>query len=1460
MADKIDSVAVGDLFRREFLEQFQGPEGEVIRALAQAKGEMDALAYAALVEHLSSGDGADSIIARAEALAGQTAEVRGVSIGDAGGKNPDPVGSGFADLGAGNDTISARAHATTDSDDENQLFNDVDAVMLDLESELDTGSGNDKIVGHATAVDKGLGGGAIGEVGLSAVVADGVENRGTLRTGAGDDVIRGTGETSSNQAFAVAGGIYNGLGSTQNNVPVAPLLETGRGADQLIGTAMSDAVGADAFAGGIENFGKIVTGASGDTLMARAKSVLTEGEAGDLANADSIDNRTLGDDENDSFFESSGIIDTGSGDDVIDARVSARAEGGNADAIGIRNDLGFEAENQILLGGGDDKMFGAAKAVATDGNATATGISGGTVETGAGVDKLTGVANASGAEDTGATGVLFVDARTGQGADVITGRATVTGVGTADVFGIAADARGISVGLSNIDDDSLLNPNNPDAPLARAGALRTGDGDDHIIGRAHTTADVGEAEELFFANATAFTNDSGTLEDLAPHVDLKLLADAVDPEVEVSEEDLKTLTDLINAALPNLDTGDVDLGAGNDMIDVAASITVNGGQQGGQGGDKDLEVFVEGVENSGEFLTGDGNDSIVANVSGTSVGGAKILVEGIDNSGVGVSTGLNLPDQVNDLTLLDMGDGNDSITVTTRVRGEGDFAAGDGIDTRSNLVMGAGDDTITLDIKSEFVRTPDAPGDQEEGIADGIENRGVVDLGSGNDMIKADVQAKGNGILTIAEGVESRKEFHTGSGNDHLDLTARAITRAVDLDPKQTGDEVDVRDGNLTQAAGLQTEQITSGTFTMGAGHDTVIGRGTADSDGVTNNKATLAFGITQVTGDAFDEDGAGLIDTGIGSDTLEGHATAIGEVDVQAYGTLFTNGVTGAGGDTVTGNATAVGGTLAQAFGVAVGVSDNVPDLDGDPMTVRESPLVDEAGTLDTGSGNDTITGTAHATTANEGEVLFIDADAVLVDAPPVDPGSPLETNSDSEPKSELKTGAGDDVITGHASASNEAIEGIGGAFGSSVVADGVENRDFLNTGTGADVIEGRGVTRSNQAFSVAGGIDNGLGSNRNFLVPDFELISPELETGEGADVLKGSAVSTAVGDKAFAGGIENGGTILTGGDRDVLEARARSLLTDGKAGDFANADGIDNRGLLNTGSGNDYLDARVSARAEGGDADAVGIRNDLGFQILTDRGLQAVEVDNKIDLGSGNDEMVGAATAEATRGDAFAVGISGGTVLAGSGTDELAGVANATGTKDVDATGVLFVDADTGAGDDTVTGRAEAGGRKLADAFGISVGASDNSQLQDEVGELLTGAGADTLTGVAEAHARKANAYGVFVAEDSTIDTGIGEDVVRGRADATGRKAEAFGVYVSEGGTIDTSAGADTVVGFAPPRRFRRPEFRDRRNRHDRHRQRCRHRAGVQLRRRRPGPHRQRRGPCCRLRRGHPGRRCRS
>ncbi|MGK7876085.1 MAG: hypothetical protein AB4426_23135 [Xenococcaceae cyanobacterium] len=1090
------------------------------------------------------------------------------------------------DLGAGNDSITVTTDVRGEGD---QAAGD----GIDTRSNLNLGAGDDTIVLNVTSEfvrdphnpgDQEEG------------IADGIENRKNVFLGEGNDSVTATVQATGNGILTIADGIESraffdaGTGNDFFDLDATAIASEG-----VLEENITVATGFQT-----EQFdsGELLLGDGNDTILARGNATSVVDGAG-----------------NPVFVNSAGELVDGDGNPVASvdrltnkatfafgiSQVSGEGEGNgsNPDEAGLINTSVNEDEIVTF----DD-------------------------------DLLNGTATAVGGDDVGAFGLLFTNATTGDGIDTLRGHATANGVAT-------TDARGISVGLSDIDDDTLQNPEDTNAVLpAEVGQLLTGDGNDVLEASAHTTADAGSGD-LFFANATAITNDGGTLAQLeALGVDLNLLARSVNGE-ELTEEEEDTLATQIGNALPALETSTLDTGAGKDTLDVTVSIHVTGGLQGGQvGGDPDLEVFVEGVENSGTLLLGDGDDAIVANVSGVSVGGAKILVEGIDNSGVGVSTGLDLGDQVNEQTLFNLGAGNDSITVTTDVRGEGDLAAGDGIDTRSNLDLGAGDDTIVLNVTSEFVRDQHNPGDQEEGIVDGIENRKNVFLGEGNDSVTVDAQATGNGILTIAEGIESRNFFDAGAGNDSLDLTTRAITGA------------DALAGNLTQAAGLQTEQIDSGTFLLGDGNDSVVGNATATSDAVNDGvdtPSTFAFGITQMTADLNNENDAGLLDTSAAvvttdNDTLDGTATATGQEDVAAFGLLFSNATTGEGEDLLRGNATADSPVSAVASGIAVGTDDVFVKVNS---LGQQSGLVAEAGVLLTGANGDTIEGTGTATSTSGGVIQSTDANGIIVNI-----------------GSELNTDGGADTVTGTATASAD------GHSADAVLVDGIENKGIFNTGGDADVITGEGTATANGSEANVGGIDNGRA-----LIEDPPFVAPEFKTGGGDDQIAAIANATVTNNTAVTDALSNVGEFLTQGGADTITATAtsnadsndnndssvadaidnRGLLTTGADGDlidadataiadgnaFATANGIDNVGTINLVGGNDVLDAFASADSNGhGDAEAIGIFQDAA---------------GVINLGGDDDTLIARGEAASFGGNAEAIGISGGTINAGAGNDNI-------------------------------------------------------------------------------------------------------------------------------------------------------------------------------------------------------------
>ncbi len=1355
----INSTAGGQIRGDADADLFKGT------ATASGTDNSQVEAHGIVLTDAVAGGGNDEVTGTATATGGNLATANGIRVGTfedntvaVVGGEPLPNEAGTFNAGNGNDTITGTATATTTSDGINVLFNDVNGVLVDVASTLTTGDGADKITGRAKTIDNGVGGGNF--LTLNALSADGVEVRGDLSTGGGADIIKGAGVGEATNSFVVVEGIDFGLGNNLNAalggnpnlVNVTPIVNLGGGADQIIGTATSTVEGADAatITAGIQSVGTIIAGSGNDTLRGTATSTVVGGGNGIDVDGDGIED----------------IANRGAVADGIQNFV-------------INEALGVDQDGTINLGAGNDVIEAEATATITDFSAFATGLAGGIFRAGDGNDRISGTATASGIDDVAATGVLFVDASTTANAvtvdnDVIIGNATS--------FGSAAtDARGISNGLSDIDDDSIQNPQDTDAAqAAQVGSLVTGAGDDQFIATAFATADADLGfGDLFFANATGITNDGGTLAQLT---ELLIAAGFVDDQgnVIINRES-------VEAVIADLDVGTLDTGAGNDSMVTTADVTVTGGVQGVNGGDEDLEVFVEGVENSGLMTFGAGDDSIVANITGRAEGAAKILAEGVDNSGVGVSTGLDLEND-NANTIMNFGAGNDSITVRTNVLGIGDLAAGDGIDNRGNLLMGAGNDTIDVEAISEFRRDLVTPGDQEEGIADGIENRLNVLLGLGNDTVKAKVKATGNGILTIAEAVESRSFFDAGAGHDSFILDATAITKEGVLAE------------NLTQAAGLQLEQITSGELQLRGGDDSIVASGTAQGR---DNNATLAFGITQVTADATAANDAGLLHAGGGNNTLKGTATASGfdNSQVEAHGILLTNAVAGDGNDKFNGKAKVKAENLATANGIRIGVlEDNPVGFTG------VEPLPTEAGSLNAGGGLNTITGAAEATTKSDGKSFFFsDVNGVLVDK-----------------DSTLKTGGAVDKITGSATLIDKGVGG--GVFGgndpnnftlSSASADGIEARGDIFTGGGADVFKGKSVAEVTNTFVVAEGIDFGLGSTQNGIA-----VTPIIETGAGADRLIGTAKSTAVGNEAasITAGIQTQGKLNTGDGADLIQADSSSTVIGGANGIRGTiSDGFENRDTVITGNGADtILVKRAVATADKSRAEANGVRNGI---VALQGGVGGVSGDaaGLINMGAGNDriEANAFATSEvAALASGIAIDGVGSALLTGNGIDVVIGngTADATGRAlvDIDANGI-FVGVggtfNTDGDADTITGVAEASGT------GASTDPTEFAVLTDGIenkGLFQTGGGADVIsgTGVSFGDGVEATAGGIdngraLMEQDSFIApdflTAGGDDVITADAQATAINNAAVTDALSNVGQFLTDGGADKITATA-------------------------------------------------------------
>ncbi|MEM1392720.1 MAG: hypothetical protein AAGG00_05395 [Cyanobacteria bacterium P01_H01_bin.150] len=921
-------------------------------------------------------------------------------------------------------------------------------------------------------------------------------------------------------------------------------------------------------------------------------------------------------------------INLDSDNNLIEGTATAQSTG-EAFADGIRN-------TGVIQGDGFNLLKGDGRSITTGNGETSMSVGinsadGGVIKGGDGNDILDGTADALGVDAVGAFGVLVTDVDTGNNSDNIKGSATAQGFST-------TDARGISVGLSDIDDDTLANPEF-DIPLAIAGGytqvgdLVTGSGNDTLSGEARVIVAALDGDEIFFAGANGIVNDGGNLRQL------EVLLNSIGKNLSnFSKEDIEQIID-------QLDTSTLDTGSGDDVL--IADVELNVAQI-GMGADSDLEIIGDGIENAGQLFLGDGNDAVNSTVSvRTTVNGAKGFADALDNSSVGIITGLGL--EINNRTLFDLGLGDDTFTSNIFATAVNDLSAADGLGNRGVFVAGGGNDTFNLNSVSEFILEEENDAEQQEGIADGWENRSRVFLDdqegktSGNDSVTANATAFGEGVLTIAEGIETREFFDAGGGDDFFNLQGIAITGIGALAD------------NLTQAAGLQTEQIDSGEFLLGDGNNAVFGNAIAqskavaglDDDGGLFTPSTFAFGITQMTADANNPSDAGEFLAGDGNDRLYGNAEAVGEEDVASFGLLFSNAHLGDGLNRLRGNATVNSKISAFANGISVGTDDvflKTNSLD------TGYGLGAEAGVLTTGNDDDFIEGIA-TTNANGQSLIESDSNGILIEV-----GSSLNTNH------------GDDTVIGRATASSVGASPIDDF---DVLIDGLENLGSFSTGAGNDEIIGEGFTFGDGVDAVSGGIDNGRA-----LVERSEFVPPIFTTGSGADTIVAVAEAQSINSAAITDGLSNVGEFLTETGDDLIIATAISETFG--SGNRAIADGIDNRGLLNTGDGEDKIIVDAIASV----TDGLALANAID---------QNVELGSVIDLGSGDDVILAEASAFSNQ-NINAIAILGGAIKAGDGADNIRARSNDNSIGLDGGQGFGNVEIDMGSGNDTLFGFGDA------------------------------------------------------------------------------------------------------------------------------------------------------------------------
>lgn len=1363
------------------------------------------------IEHINTGSGDDTIDG--------TLDTVGIDLNA--GAGADTILGGQAgdtlNAGSGADTIDGQA-----GDDTINAGDDADEIRLT------DGFDNDSIIGGEGGND-------------SDTVSGATLTENVVVTYDGDESGDFTGQTSGdNAAFDEIEGVTTGSGDDTVDASAdstGQIITTNAGTDTILGGAGGDTIdagddddtvdggaGADSIAGGAGDDGisggagadTIDGGAGADTINGGADAdSIAGGDDQDLINltgnfgddtiaggeggtdADTLDGGTLteainvtydGDESgnftgqttgSDAQFSEIEAINTGSGDDTVDA---------SADSVGAT----------INTGAGDDTVLGG-----QGGDTLSTGSGQDTVNGGAGADSI----NAGDDEDS----IQLTD---GFGDDTIAG-----GEGGADDDTLAGGALTEAVTVTfNADDESgaVTNPGGDTAAFSEIEAVETGSGDDTIDGSASTggvNVDSGAGDDTMSGGAGDDTLAAG---DGADTVDGGLGADSVtggdgDDELRISDQfGNDTIVGGEGGETPGgVGVGGDTLAGGGLTEDVTVTFNADGesGTVTNPGGDTATFSEIEAVE------TGSGDDTIDATgspvgVNANSGAGDDTITGGTGGDtlagGAGIDTidggaGADSIDGGADADSLSGGAGDDTITGgdgndTIDGGEDDDFLTGGDQDDLFIYMAGQGDDTIS---DFNFGNTG-ALGDGDP------TNNDFLDLTSFyTDLTEARADIADDGILNQSVGDFSDNTLLDGS------LTLTGVTPGG-LTTDNTGLANQVGDfPHIVQGAdgGAGLNQDGDNIFDDGRFYVEFI-----DNTGPTTQLSDLGFDTldgslgTAVPYNAGTTDNLDIAaQTGtFGNDGEEYGARVTTTLDVAAGGTytftttsddgsiLFINGTQVVNNDGLHASQTASGAIDLDPgqYEITVlffenGGADNLSATISGPDTGNVAlSLNDPAVNIQANAGAETVSGGAGDDTFQAGvgdDMLFGDEDQDLF---------------------VMTDGFDSDTITGgEGGADSDSIDGSALSNGVSVVYSGDEAGTFSDPFDTAIFSEIENLTLTAQDDTLDATNDT-VGVNVLAGAGDDSLLG-----GTGGDTIAGEAgqdtLAGEAGADSLTGGDDEDTFILNdqfgddtivggegGSDSDTLEGSALtedvSVIFDGdEQGNVTNPGG-DNADFseieaIRTGSGQDTIDAT---------ADSAGTDIDSGAG------------DDAIAGGSGDDTLIAGAGDDTINGGAGTDSIDGGAdddiIDGGDNTDTIFGGA---GDDSITDTGGPLSD-DTifgGAGDDTIDGgiREDAiDGGDGDDLINLTGVFGDDTIVGGEAGET----NGDTVSGSTLTEdvvvTFDGDEQGDFVSQDGNgaanfeeieaVETGLGDDTVDATLDTTGV-------------TIITNEGEDVIIGGA-------------------------------------------------------------
>jgi fibronectin-binding autotransporter adhesin len=846
-----------------------------------------------------------------------------------------------------------------------------------------------------------------------------------------------------------------------------------------------------------------------------------------------------------------------------------------------------------------------------------------------------------------------------------------------------------------------------------------------------------------------------------------------------------------------------DLGAGNDVLDVAGTLDTGAGTLALGDGDDTLTVH-EGTNIIGTVSAGAGNDTFDTHIDTLADLGAVQGFETLAKTGTGI---LNINGPLSsDFNTVNV------VAGTLDVTAAGSVVGAPGIPLTTTVASGA-----TLNVDGSYGCSA---GDDTMTVAGTVSGSGTVDLCDGNDT------------LTLQDDAVLANTISGGAGTGDTLVLDNARDLAFDASLTSNFE--------LLQKDNVGTATLTG---TQGFVGGTILDGGTLDVDG------TLATPtLTMADGTTLNVDGS--LDAGPGSPTvITGSA---GSNIVSITGTVTATGDLGGGIDTldVAGTLDTAGGTFSLGDGddnfivhdgtVVNGTIDGGAGLDTRTYDIDTNAnlgtLLNFEGVTKTGTGTLNINGPG-ATDLQDVQVLEGTLNVGTGATVAATAGSPLDTRiaagATLNVDGSYGCGDGNDTMDVSGTVSGGGTIDLCGSDDTLTLHDGADLTGLVhpidgNTGTDTLVLDnagamtldagqvanfeslqkqntGEATLTGTQTYSAGTQLDGGTLTVAGLLqTPSVDMadgtvlnVDGLLAAGPGtAAVITGSAGTNTINVAAGAVLVASGDL----GDGDDVLSMAGTLDTTG--GTFSLGAGDDTFQVFDTtntsaatidgGAGNDTLDVNV------GSGNTVPLGSLLGFESLGKSGLGTLEIHGP---SSFIDVDVNAGTLRVT--DTGSVSATTTSILSGA-TLDLADDGCYVGTSGADrftvagtvlSTGTGAGTIDLGDGEDTFT--LQDGADLSGLATPVSGGAGTDTFVADLAGEATLGGAIDfetlskTNTGTLHVAGPAMSAFTTVNVDGGTLDVGIAGSLT-GVQSLTVASGAALNV---DGGVLFTP-GADTFV----------------------------------------------------------------